>query len=152
MPLRARFETFFEKRGVDECWMWLGALNNDGYGGFRIGSLMDKAHRVSFRIYKGEIPVGMQVLHSCDRPGCVNPNHLSVGTILRNQHEAWARGLKKNAHRVSPHDVIAIRESNLPQKELAKFYGVSQPQISKIKRKIRGDGILLQLNGVFQCQ
>lgn len=68
---------FWEKvdKGTDaECWNWLGAKNNRGYGNYRSGL----AHRVSYEATKGAIPPDMTVDHICRNTSCVNPSHLRI--------------------------------------------------------------------------
>lgn len=78
------------------CWEWLGERNNKGYGRFPTYSRDSRkrllAHRVSYTLHHGQIPAGMVVMHACDNPGCVNPEHLSIGTQQDNLRDALAKG------------------------------------------------------------
>lgn len=69
--------------------------NADGYGIVRVGGKLLRAHRRSYELYLGEIPSGMLVLHRCDNPPCVNPDHLFIGNAL---HNAQDRDMKKRGH------------------------------------------------------
>lgn len=91
---KRRFEKLFVKG--EGCWEWTGTKNK-GYGTFHAvieGKRRSiKAHRVSLAIHKRvEIPLGLFVMHSCDNPGCVNPEHLSIGTRKDNMMDAAAKG------------------------------------------------------------
>lgn len=71
------------------CWNWVGAVaNKKGYGSF----FGDRAHRVSYRTFKGEIPSDKHVLHRCDNPSCVNPEHLFLGTNKENIDDKMLKG------------------------------------------------------------
>lgn len=76
-----------------DCWLWMASKDRLGYG--RISSERGKspfkAYRVSYQLFKGEIPKGMSVLHECDNPSCVNPNHLKLGTQKENMQDASKR-------------------------------------------------------------
>lgn len=75
-----------EKRFIDKvnktnsCWIWVGAIGRDGYGGFGIGGKRHAAHRVSYELYTGEIPQGLEIDHLCSNKKCVNPSHLEAVT------------------------------------------------------------------------
>ena len=73
---------------TETCWLWTASTTHKGYGQFQVGTFKSpkirQAHRVSYEIYKGEIPQGYHILHSCDNRICVNPEHLRVGTNTDN--------------------------------------------------------------------
>ncbi len=78
IPLKKRFLAKIKK--TKTCWLWT-ATKTHGHGmiGVDVGKkrmMMRPAHRVSYEFYKGKIPKGMDVLHSCDTLACVNPKHL----------------------------------------------------------------------------
>lgn len=92
---------FSEKYKVDEstgCWVWNACKDTKGYGLFQMGQRptgsykASAAHRVSWQIHKGEIPKGMNVLHKCDNPPCVNPDHLFLGTQQDNTNDMIKKG------------------------------------------------------------
>lgn len=82
------------------CWVWLGARLKGGlpYGQFRD----EKCHRISYRLLIGEIPDGLQVLHRCDNPSCVNPKHLFVGTPQDNMDDKIAKGRQGDSGTKTP--------------------------------------------------
>ena len=78
------------------CWIWQLSKNNLGYGLMRVGKKMRTPHRVSYEIYNDTtIPQDMCVLHTCDNPTCVNPNHLWLGSRKDNTHDMQNKGRHK---------------------------------------------------------
>lgn len=120
---RSVFHRVFEKteiNGHDKCWIFKGASDKLGYGRIsnRHGRFEppEKAYRVMFELINGKIPEGMSILHQCDNPSCVNPNHLKVGTQKDNMMEASFRG------RLNPKSLLnlkSIGEEN-PQSKLTE--------------------------------
>ena len=77
------------------CHLWIGGADPDGYGVIsrqgRRGK-QERAHRVAYELFVGPIPDGICVLHRCDTPACVNPEHLFLGTNLDNVRDRDAKG------------------------------------------------------------
>ena len=87
------------------CWEWKGARRNSrgGYGLIRIGR-QRYAHRVAYEARNGAFDVSLSVLHHCDNPPCVNPDHLYVGTHDDNMRDVKVRGRHWNTNKDScPH-------------------------------------------------
>ena len=78
-------ERFFNKvNKTDTCWLWTSAKNIDGYGIFRINGKNILSHRLSYELYIGKIPEGLQIDHLCRVRDCVNPDHLDPVTQAEN--------------------------------------------------------------------
>jgi len=86
----ARFWRFVDKSG--DCWLWTRSCNKRGYGQFKAPDKIKLAHRVSWEISNGPIPEGHGVLHHCDNPPCVRPDHLFLGTDKDNVRDAIEKG------------------------------------------------------------
>lgn len=93
IPLSVRFDMYSVRVPWTGCWIWTGAINGGGYGSMCYRGRRDGAHRFSWEYHNGQsIPEGMRVLHKCDMPSCVNPEHLFLGTQSDNQIDAQTKG------------------------------------------------------------
>lgn len=125
-------EQFMVKASLDgECLVWQGNLNGHGYGFCKIDGKVWLAHRYSYLINKVEIPEGLCVMHSCDNPACINPEHLSLGTHEENMLDKVRKG--RAQHIISRSDKVDICNSTLTNKELSEKYGVSERTIRHAK-------------------
>jgi len=110
---------------------------------------MQRAHRVSWRLFRGEIPEGLNVCHRCDVPRCVNPEHLFLGTQQDNIADMMAKGRQQRVPRpgeantqakITEGDVRAIRakaEAGEPYTSIGREFGLSFAQIRRIVRRER---------------
>jgi len=129
-----RFWSRVDKSG--ECWLWTGTVQNragragEGYG---VTGDCRLAHRVSWQLINGPVPSGAQVLHSCDRPRCVRPEHLRLGSPAENSFEMVlrdrsTRGERSSSAKLTATQVIHLRDqaaAGVSHKVLAYRYGIS---------------------------
>src|SRR5690554_6462185 len=69
---------------TDDCWLWIGKINNRGYGLFYLDRRMQAAHRAAYQLLVGPIPDGLDLDHTCRVRRCVNPDHLEPVTHREN--------------------------------------------------------------------
>lgn len=149
--LLERFWMSVDKRSSDNCWEWTTSKSH-GYGiiceGPAGNCTRHMAHRLSWEIHNGPIPKGLGVLHKCDNPPCVNPDHLFLGTQRDNMYDMMNKGRgfvlpprHGSNHGMSKLDerkVLAIRDSiadGKKGKDIALDYGVTPTLISYIKNR-----------------
>lgn len=128
-----------------QCWEWNKSKGKWGYGHINVKGKIELAHRVSYRTLVGEIISNNGVLHKCDNPACVNPDHLFTGTnkdnvldkVRKNRQSRIGQGKGENHSlaKLTEQDVLNIRASGDKQESLAKKYNVTQSCISHIKNK-----------------
>ena len=92
--LPTRIQRKIEPVTESGCWIWTGAANR--YGHSCLKGKAKTAHRLVYELLIGEIPEGMELMHSCDIGVCVNPNHLSVGTHNDNMKDMVKKGRSKS--------------------------------------------------------
>ena len=78
LNLTERFWTKVQK--TDDCWLWLASKDRDGYGLFTINGKRRGAHAVAYELTLGEVPIGLELDHTCRNRKCVNPSHLEPVT------------------------------------------------------------------------
>lgn len=139
MQLTARqlknFWAKVDKKGGDECWLWIGGTDRRGYGLISFNNKMYRAPRISILLHTGVMPhPRCDACHSCDTPGCVNPLHLTECTRKRNMQDASSRGrIRSWKQKLTEEQVTAIRSDTRMQKDIAAAYGLDPSTVSKIK-------------------
>lgn len=122
------------------CWDWTGPTTA-GYGEIRsdiYGRVY--AHRFSHHLFNGPVGAGLCVLHSCDRPICIQPRHLHAGTKADNLREAYERDRREpptggGRHpALSPAQVLLVRASHRTESMLALQLGVDRATIGRCRR------------------
>jgi hypothetical protein len=139
---RARFDKKFTSDPKSGCWIWASSRNAKGYGIFWFRGKMVGAHRASYVLFRGEIPDGQLVLHGCDNPPCVNPDHLFMGTHQDNMDDMAAKGRgeffragenHRNAKLTSAQvDEIRARYVHGRGAKLAREFGVTGQSVGDI--------------------
>lgn len=136
------------------CWLWLGDSVRGGYGRIRLGKTKVLAHRAALAANIGTLSSVDLVLHSCDQPSCVNPDHLRVGTHAENMAERNRKGrqAKGDRHprlsgeacgtsRLTNSQVREIRRiyssGSMSQQTIATVFGIGQTTVSTIVRRVR---------------
>lgn len=137
-------DRFWEKVNKKKgCWLWKAGIGLDGYAKFGINGKTIHAHRVSYELTYGCIPIGLCVCHKCDNPKCVNPDHLFIGTVqdnindrVRKNRTAIQSGEKNGMSRLKEKDIITIRKlffiDKIKQGEIAKLFFISNQHVSRI--------------------
>ena len=105
--LEATFWERVEPEPTSGCWLWIGGTDANrqdrrrrvGYGMFYGGGRMIRAHRFSWELHYGPVPVGLWVLHKCYVPICVRPDHLFLGDNQANLRDLVAKGKFPNGGR-----------------------------------------------------
>ena len=93
LTLQQRLDNNSQSITETGCQIWLSPLNEKGYGQISVNGKPEMAHRASWSLANNKkIPRGKMILHSCDIPCCINPNHLRIGTPSNN----WWDALKRN--------------------------------------------------------
>ncbi len=132
-PVEDRIMKFISVKEIDECWEFNGFRNSDGYGRIGIrGSKTDSAHRVMYKLHKGEIPEGMVVMHACDNPPCCNPSHLKLGSQQENIEDMVAKKRLVNKFGEDSHLSKLTKEQ---VKEIISKYTGAKGEKAKLARE-----------------
>lgn len=120
------------------CIVWLGHLNNMGYGRLSVNGSMQYAHRASYELAHGKIQSGMNVLHRCDEPTCVNPDHLFLGSHADNVADKVRKGRQLKGSKVGGSKLTEalarkIKRSKIGVNETARRMGLSPMTVSLIR-------------------
>jgi len=137
-----RFWKYISPEPNSGCWLWDGGVNACGYGILGVFQRSTLAHRFSYQLHYGDIPAGLNVLHRCDVPCCVNPEHLFLGTqndnvqdMERKARSYHPRGEAHGRAKLTESDVVAIRADTRASRAIAEDFGVSKLVIRHIKKR-----------------
>lgn len=144
---KTKDERFWEKVNKTEtCYMWIGTIAPSGYGEITINGKCIRAHRLSYGLFKGPIPKGLFVLHTCDNPSCVRPEHLWLGTQKQNMQDMLSKGRANKAIgenngmvKLTEKEVLEIRckhAAGISKNQLEVEYNVGRRCITKIIKNI----------------
>lgn len=125
------------------CWLWTAYITTQGYGSITVDKKPVKTHRLSFTIYKGEIPKGMLVCHHCDVRSCVNPDHLFLGTHKDNSDDMIRKGRSVSNHgdkngraKITNNDFLNIKslfKKGFSNSQIAERYGLKTETVRRIR-------------------
>lgn len=134
-----RFWSKVQRGASHECWPWTASVNARGYGTFGFEGRTQSAHRVAYKLSRGEI-TGSAVCHTCDNKLCCNPDHLYDGSDADNVRDAVERGQHPRGERhgrakLTEDDIRAMRRAyndGVFIKDLADQYGVSDVTAGRV--------------------
>lgn len=131
-----------DRRNSDACWLWLAYRDTNGYGWVAHNRRKTGAHRVAWELTNGPILDGQHVLHRCDNPGCVNPDHLFLGTHGDNMADMREKlrhpyGSNCSWAKLTENDVRRIRKDGRVLREIADEFNTTAQNISLIKQRAR---------------
>ncbi len=140
---------WYRVKKTDTCWIWIGGKDTKGYGCYSREN-GGRAHIVAYANLVEPVPKGMCVLHRCDNPSCVRPDHLFLGTKDDNNKDRHAKGRTSHvgrnpgsAHGMSKldeqkvKDILVLRRSGMGLREIAACFGVSKSVISLVALRKR---------------
>ncbi len=144
-----RFWNHIDRRGSDECWLWIKSKSRYGYGRIGKGNVLFLAHRVAYQLCIGPIPDNLFICHRCSNPACCNPAHLYAGTPKDNHIDSVLAGTAKSPphllgeknpnSKFTEQQIIEIRRlyaSEFSVPYIAKLYRVRRSTIRRIVRRL----------------
>lgn len=146
------------------CWEWTGTKNRCGYGmvWLSVGLRNEGAHRAMYVLVFGELPEGLIVMHKCDNPACVNPDHLKAGTNAENAKDAAIKGrtfrsIGSKSGKAKLTEGLALQAMRLVAagsafKEVAARFGVSHFCLRRVKDGSRWPHLQKAVRQIFQPQ
>lgn len=143
-------ERFLEKvNKTKTCWLWIGCLNSSKYGQIRVNGRTRGAHQISYELFVGEIKDKLWVLHKCDVPNCVNPNHLFLGDVVANTQDMISKNRDKgctsinrkmtnckNGHEFTSENTYYYDWGKRGKHRVCKSCVIARSKIKQLARKI----------------
>ena len=123
-----------------DCWLWKGCVNRQTYGLIKVKHMGSQlSHRISYLLFVGAIPLGQDVLHKCDTPRCVRPDHLFLGTARDNSRDMILKD--RSVGKFTVKQIRALRSRFLKKTtreeltRLSREYGVNRVTMWRIYSK-----------------
>lgn len=131
-----------------DCWIWQGSTVAGNYGKVRISGITHSTHKASYLIFKGEIPDGLWVCHSCDVKKCINPDHLFLGSPAENRRDAYLKNrikycIGENNHfsrlsDIQAEEIRLLKSEGFTYERLSRIFNMSVTNLFKIvKNQLR---------------
>lgn len=144
IDVQARFFDKTVPEPMSGCLLWIGASGPGGYGQFWAGGKCQKAHRVAYAIEHDGLVRGLDVMHLCDTPACVNPDHLRAAPTAENIRDAFNKGRlhrrgDKNSRTKVPDDMVPViqrlADAGVETAQIAHGFDV---EVTTVRRIIAG--------------
>jgi hypothetical protein len=127
------------------CYVWLGRKDADGYGRFKVNNKVIGVHRRVAILAFGEPQLKQVAMHSCDNPSCINPQHLSWGTVLDNQRDKvsknrQAKGRNHGRTKFSQTQVdaiVAMKLNGATNSEILSKYSIDKSTIYRLLKEVK---------------
>lgn len=146
-PIEERLWEKIDRQGNGECWLWTASTNLDGYGHIGFNGKLQRATRIIWELYRGPIPDGLEICHTCDNPACMNYiSHLFLGTHKQNMQDMMRKGRRhapqgegSGMSKLTEKEVLEIRhrfaQGETNRRKLAGEYHVSNVLVGLIIRR-----------------
>jgi len=129
---------------IGNCWVWMAMINGIGRPFFSIAGTRILAYRMSWELEFGKIPKGHGVLHKCDNPSCVRPDHLFTGTALDNVRDMIRKGRspkrmgelsgKAKITEAQAIEIKSLIKSGMSHRKISKLYPIGRGGVYCIQR------------------
>lgn len=138
MQDKERFLTKLRKE-ASGCWVWQAAYDAAGYGRFWLGGRMQPTSQAAYRLFVGEVPQGLCVLHNCHNKGCCNPEHLRLGTHAENMADLAVAG-NNSLRKLSAARALELRKQGKTLAAIGAEVGASAQAVYQLLERTYGKG------------